>query len=96
MACLRPLFPDQLSRSLSSLADINRDEDIVFFVEAHDEYTYVKHHKQKLVLLISAMRHFADELERDGIRIDYVALDAPDNTGTVCSEIARAGRETGL
>lgn len=95
MACLRPLFPDQLSRSLSSLADINRDEDIVLFVEANDEYTYVKHHKQKLVLLISAMRHFADELEREGIRIGYVALDAPDNTGAVCSEIARAVERLG-
>ena len=32
-------------------------------VEVHDETTYVPHHRQKIVLVLSAMRHFAAALE---------------------------------
>jgi len=55
-----------------------------------DEATYVKHHKQKIVLIFSAMRHFADELRAEGFTVDYVALDDPANTGSFTGEVARA------
>ena len=34
-------------------------------MEVREEATYVRHHKQKIALIFSAMRHFADELEAD-------------------------------
>ena len=58
--------------------------------EVSDETTYVRHHKQKIAFLFSAMRHFAAELRAEGIRVDYVRLDDPDNTGTFTGELARA------
>jgi len=57
-------------------------------MEVAEEATYVKHHKQKLVFIFSAMRHFADELRRDGFAVDYVRLDDPANTGSFSSEVA--------
>ncbi len=59
-------------------------------MEVMAENTYVPHHKQKIVLVLSAMRHFAGELRQNGINVDYVALDAPENTGSLTTEIQRA------
>jgi deoxyribodipyrimidine photolyase-related protein len=50
---------DQLSDSISSLKDYNPDTDIILICEVLDDITYVKHHKKKIVFLLSAMRHFA-------------------------------------
>ncbi len=59
-------------------------------VEVWEEATHVRHHKQKIVFLLSAMRHFAADLEADGITVDYVRLDAPGNTGSFTGELERA------
>ena len=48
--------------------------------EVHDETKYVRHHKQKLVLVLSAMRHFAASLRAEGMRLDYVQLDDKGNS----------------
>ena len=37
--------------------------------------TYVRHHQQKLVLFLSAMRHYARELERAGFEVIYRRID---------------------
>ena len=50
----------------------------------------MRHHKQKIAFLFSAMRHFAAELEAEGIAVDYVRLDAPGNTGSFTGELERA------
>ena len=87
---LRLVLGDQLSRGLSSLKDIDPKKDHVLMVEVHDETTYVKHHKQKIVLILAAMRHFADELKQEGLPVTYVKLDDKGNTGSFTGEIARA------
>ena len=87
---LVPILGDQLSRSLSSLENVSKDAAILLFMEVWDEATYVKHHKQKIVLIFSAMRHFAEELRAEGWRVDYVRLDDPENTGSFTGEVARA------
>ena len=55
---LRFILGDQLTRDLSALSDIDPDHDIVFMVEVEAEARYVRHHKQKIAFLLSAMRHF--------------------------------------
>ena len=89
MSTLRIVLGDQLTRGMSSLRDCEPG-DTVLMMEVVDEATYVKHHKQKLVFIFSAMRHFADELRREGLAVDYVRLDDPANTGSFTSEVARA------
>ncbi len=43
-----------------------------------------------IVLILSAMRHFAAELTARGLQVDYVRLDDPDNTQSFRGEMARA------
>lgn len=87
---LRFILGDQLSRSISSLDDIDVEHDIVLMVEVREEATYVPHHKQKLVLVLSSMRHFARSLEQEGIEVDYVHLDEEGNSGSFSDELRRA------
>ena len=75
MKTLRLILGDQLTRSVSALHDVNPETDIVLMAELHDETTYVRHHKQKIIFILSAMRHFADMLKAEGIQVDYIPLD---------------------
>jgi deoxyribodipyrimidine photolyase-related protein len=90
MGILRFVLGDQLTRSISSLDALDREADVVLMVEVAEEASYVRHHKQKIALILSAMRHFAEELRAEGIRVDYVRLDDPANTGSFGGELARA------
>ena len=90
MMTLRLVLGDQLSHDLSSLKDLDPAADTVLMIEAAEEYRYVPHHKQKLVLFLSAMRHFAAELRARGYAVDYVRLDDTANTGAFTSEVSRA------
>ncbi len=87
---LVPILGDQLSRSLSSLDGLSPGDATILMMEVWDEATYVKHHKQKIVLIFAAMRHFAAELRAEGWQVDYVALDDPANTGSFTGEVASA------
>ncbi|MEO1967317.1 MAG: cryptochrome/photolyase family protein [Sphingomonadaceae bacterium] len=87
---LVPILGDQLTRTLASLRGRAKDDTVVLMMEVWDEATYVKHHKQKIVLIFSAMRHFAAELEDAGWQVDYVELDGAGNSGSFTGELARA------
>ena len=87
---LVPVLGDQLTRNLASIRGRTKDDTVILMMEVWDEATYVKHHKQKIVLIFSAMRHFAAELEDAGWTVDYVKLDAEDNAGSFTGETARA------
>ena len=87
---LVPILGDQLSRTIASLRGRTKDDTIVLMMEVWDEATYVKHHKQKITLIFSAMRHFADELRKAGWSVDYVKLTDDGNSGSFTGEVARA------
>jgi deoxyribodipyrimidine photolyase-related protein len=90
MTTLVPVLGDQLSLSLSSLGDADPTDTIVLMMEVTEETGYVRHHKAKLAYILSAMRHHAEALRAAGWRVDYVALEDPDNEGSFTGEIARA------
>jgi deoxyribodipyrimidine photolyase-related protein len=90
VSSLRFILGDQLTRGISSLQGLDPAQDVVLMVEVSGEATHVRHHRQKIALILSAMRHFAAELEAEGVRIDYVRLDDPSNTGSFSGELARA------
>ncbi len=87
---LIPIFADQLTQSLSSLAAADRAESVILMMEVMGEATHVPHHRTKLVFLFSAMRHFAQRLRDAGWEVDYVYLDDPANTGDFTGEVKRA------
>jgi len=88
MKTLRLVLGDQLSHSL--LKDCKKQQDIILMGEVMDEATYVKHHKKKIILIFSAMRHFANDLRQQGYQVDYITLDDPKNSGSLTQEVARA------
>ncbi len=90
MSNLILILGDQLSHGLSSLKFANKSQDRILMCEVHDEATYVKHHKKKIALLFSAMRHFAKELSSDGWKVDYIKLDDKNNSGSFKGEVERA------
>ena len=89
MTTLRIVLGDQLTRGLSSLLDY-QPGDVVLMMEVVEEATYVPHHKQKIALILSAMRHFAESLRAEGLAVDYVRLDDPANSGSFTGEVQRA------
>ena len=88
--CLRVVLGDQLSPNIAALEGLDAARDVVLMMEVAAEADEVPHHRQKLVLFFSAMRHFAANLRERGIRVDYVALDDPANTGSFRGEVVRA------
>ncbi|MDO9415497.1 cryptochrome/photolyase family protein [Pararhizobium sp.] len=84
------ILGDQLSLSLSSLADADPVRDVILMCEVIEEATYVPHHKLKISLIFSAMRHFADELRAIGFDVQYTRLEDAENSGSFTGELARA------
>lgn len=95
MTILIPVLGDQLSHSLASLNDVEKTGAVVLFMEVANETTYVRHHKRKIALILSAMRHFAEELRGDGWSVDYIRLDDVGNCGSFTGEVGRAVQRHG-
>jgi (6-4)DNA photolyase len=74
-ACERTVWilHDQLSPTLTSIVQTDSDVPIIM-IENRRWADSVNHHRKKLVLTFSAMRHFADELAERGRCVDYYAL----------------------
>jgi deoxyribodipyrimidine photolyase-related protein len=86
---------DQLSHGLSALRESDKSRDIVVMAEVMDEGTYVPHHPKKIALILSAMRHFAEELRNDGWNVAYTQLDDPEASKSIVGELMRRGQEYG-
>ena len=84
------ILGDQLSESLSSLAVIDKQNDVVFLCEVMEEATYVAHHPKKIAFLFSAMRHFLQRLRGLGYRVRYTQYDDAANAGSFEKELYRA------
>jgi deoxyribodipyrimidine photolyase-related protein len=80
---------DQLSFDLACLTQLDPARDSVLMVEVMEEASHVPHHPQKIVLIFSAMRHFAQALAERGIPVHYVRLEDADNSGSVAGELRR-------
>lgn len=66
---------DQLSLEHAALARAAREDAVVLMVESKARGNVLRYHQQKLVLIYSAMRHFAEELRRAGWTVDYTRLE---------------------
>lgn len=83
------MLGDQLSFDLAILKVLDPGRDVLLMAEVDGEARYVPHHPQKIVLVFSAMRHFAKALQDRGWRVEYVRLDDPDNSGSIVGELRR-------
>ena len=65
----------------------------VFMREDIGLCTYEKHHKQKIVLFLSAMRSYRDLLKKNKIQVDYDELDI-DNSDTYINYLDKYLKKT--
>ncbi|MFN3232997.1 MAG: cryptochrome/photolyase family protein [Alphaproteobacteria bacterium] len=85
---------DQLSLDLASLKAADKARDVVLMVEWPAPASRVNRHKQKIALVLSAMRHFAAALRDDGWTVDYRAMgDSPSLQAAVKSAAAEHGAD---
>jgi deoxyribodipyrimidine photolyase-related protein len=89
----RFVLGDQLDRDVAALRGLDPAHDVVLMAEVMAEATYVPHHPKKIAFVLAAMRHFADGLRGEGVRVRYVRLDEPGNTESLRGELLRAVQE---
>ena len=95
MSRLVLVLGDQLSHDLSALKAADKGRDVVVMAEVTEEGTYVPHHPKKIALVLSAMRHFADELRAEGWQVAYTRLDDPEASRSIVGELMRRGQAHG-
>lgn len=83
---------DQLSMDLAVLRDGDPDRDVVVMAEVPDETGYVPHHPKKIVLVLSAMRHFAEDLRAAGWDVRYFRLEE-DGPRSICGALMAVHQE---
>ena len=81
---------DQLDRGSSAFDGFDAARDAVWMAEVDEESTHVRSGKARIALFLSAMRHFADELKRDGVALHYRRLDDAANRHTLAGELEAA------
>ena len=74
------VFGDQLHHDASAFDGFDPDQDVVWMAEAEFESTHVWTHKQRIVLFLSAMRHFRDELKEKGFEVCYAQMEESKKT----------------
>jgi len=86
---------DQLSQSLSALAEADRTTDVVVMAEVASEAGYVPHHPKKIAFTFTAIRKFAAQLQAQGWQVAYTRLDDPQSGGSIPAELLRRAEEFG-
>jgi deoxyribodipyrimidine photolyase-related protein len=81
---------DQLDGESAAWDGLDIQRDAVWMAEVAQESTHVWSHQARIVLFLSAMRHFRDALRQRGFTVHYSELDAPNNTGTLIGELTAA------
>jgi deoxyribodipyrimidine photolyase-related protein len=69
------ILGDQLDHQSSAFEGFDPKQDVVLMIEALEESTHVWSHKIRTALFLSAMRHFAQELEASGWPVMYRKLE---------------------
>lgn len=68
------ILGDQLNLDNPALEDFDATQDQILMVEASEESTHVWSHKARIVLFLSAMRHFEKQLNEQKIKPIYLRL----------------------
>ena len=65
---------DQLTTNSSFFEDYDSTKDFIWMAEVKEEATHVWTHKARIVMFLSAMRHFKTELESKGMHFLYTEM----------------------
>jgi deoxyribodipyrimidine photolyase-related protein len=78
---------DQLCADSAAFDGFDPAQDAVWMAEVAEESTHVWSQQTRIVIFLSAMRHFRDELRARGMTVHYRELDDPANEGTLAKEL---------
>jgi len=78
---------DQLDAEAAAFDGFDAGLDAVWMAEVAEESTHVWSSKQRTVLFLSAMRHFAQALREQGRTVHYTRFDAPHNAGSLRAQL---------
>jgi deoxyribodipyrimidine photolyase-related protein len=84
------ILGDQLDENASALSDFDPAHDTLWMAEVLEESTHIPSSKQRTTVFLSAMRHFAAQLQARGWPMVYSQFDDTDNTGTLAGELSKA------
>ncbi|MDX2127910.1 MAG: cryptochrome/photolyase family protein [Chloroherpetonaceae bacterium] len=83
------IIGDQLTPSNSALQLLEKKHDYVLMVESLEHASLLNHHKHKLILCFSAMRHFREELIELGYQVLYFELEENHSFQTALKSISK-------
>ena len=75
MLCTLWILGDQLGPDNAALAGGRKKDDVLFMVESPRHLGKLPYHQQRLVLLLSSARHYAEEKRKEGWKVDYHPLE---------------------
>ena len=75
------ILGDQLTTNSSFFKDYDSSKDFIWMAEVKEEATHVWTHKARIVMFLSAMRHFKEELESKGMRFSYTEMTSKSPSG---------------
>ncbi len=84
------ILGDQLDIEASALSDFDPAHDTLWMAEVLEESTHIPSSKQRTTVFLSAMRHFAAQLQMRGWPLRYRRIDSADNRGSLAGELAQA------
>ena len=90
------ILGDQLNEDASALSDFDPLQDAVWMAEVAEESTHVPSSKQRTTVFLSAMRHFAQRLQKRGWQVLYTRLDAARNAGSLAAELDHTLKHTAV
>lgn len=68
------ILGDQLNADSALFDDLDPQQDVLWMAEVLEESTHVASHPQRIVVFLSAMRHFAQTLKAQGWSLQYSEL----------------------
>ncbi|MFN5372455.1 MAG: cryptochrome/photolyase family protein [Bacteroidia bacterium] len=95
MKTLRLILGDQLNLQHSWFRNVDNSVVYVMF-ELKQESLYVTHHIQKIAAFFAAMERFVVTLRSAGHHVEYHYIDAPDNSGSLSTELSKLIAQLGI
>jgi deoxyribodipyrimidine photolyase-related protein len=87
LRCLIIVLGDQLDADAAAFDGFDASADAVWMAEVAEESTHVWSSKPRTAMFLAAMRHFSLTLQARGRRLHYTRLDAPDNAGSLPTQL---------
>jgi deoxyribodipyrimidine photolyase-related protein len=87
LRCLIIVLGDQLDADAAAFDGFDASADAVWMAEVAEESTHVWSSKPRTAMFLAAMRHFSLTLQARGRRLHYTRLDAPNNAGSLPTQL---------